>query len=461
MVIAANPDRLRDVARRLGSAGRDIDREAGRLNAYYGELQWEVRQQADLEGFVAELAKGGRLLAGRADGMSQLLTAAAEAFERLDVQGESNFDKIVAYIMDGVGELMQYNPLANIPLDRILSILSAGNLQQVARILAQSIPLPNLYFSAQLLGGALGGVTVLWDAKGGLKGQGAGLPAGVQLGSVWNNAQGLLDGIDKDLADRLRRAGLPVLQPGSVSGALAGAVGSIGQFGASAGVGAGGALIGQRWGDDQAFVSATALGASASALGYLRADALRGQVAAGVAVEARLDAARIQAGMQGRVGDDTVGAGAGLHGDASAGAQTYAHAGLQADLARGLISGQAGGEAFVGAQATAQGRAEGTLAGVTMAANGHASARVGFGVSASVGGNVDLASGKISANFQLGATLGIGADIAFGFEIDAGKAVENVKNAIVNAIPKIELPKIELPKLELPKIEPPGWWPWK
>lgn len=480
--IALTPQTLRDRAIQLRRTSKDLKDKLSAAQRGYQGLDWEVRSVSqDIERSITSASRSLDTLTRWLDAMAQMLDASAQGFENVDGTAGRNFDRIVDLALTGrLAELERYDPLANVPINTIIGLLTAGDLRQVGRVLLDAIPLPQLRVLRPVFNQRGEPYLVTWGANGWqdgrqdprtwdiFNGQVPPIPLAGLIGGGISGVQGFLDGADHSLLNSLRNAVKDIPGIGGLfgqagvyapngQGVIAGAVGSLGQMGMGLGEPwrAGASVWEQRVGNQQLWASAQFLSAGAYAFSGLQADILNGRVGANLSAGAKADLIAAQAGGQfWQTGDHQFGTSGGWGGQAYAGAHADARAGLQLDAQRGQVQAGARVDAFVGAEATAQAQASATLAGVNLAAVGHASARAGFGFNAELSGNLDLASGKVGVKANLGAALGIGFDVGVDVQLDVGQAVNNVKDFVVNAIPKIQLPKIELPR-----VSPP--WEWK
>lgn len=85
--ITVVPERLQALSQQMAQAAstlRDLD---GRLGRALGGLDWEVRQQANVEGQVQAARSQAHALAEQAEAMARLLSERAQAFQQADQQG--------------------------------------------------------------------------------------------------------------------------------------------------------------------------------------------------------------------------------------------------------------------------------------------------------------------------------------------------------------------------------------
>ena len=87
MRILVTPERLDDLSRQMTQAANELRDLEGRLGRALGSLDWEARQQANVEAQVHAARRQAQNLAGEAEGLARFLTDCAAAFRQADAQG--------------------------------------------------------------------------------------------------------------------------------------------------------------------------------------------------------------------------------------------------------------------------------------------------------------------------------------------------------------------------------------
>lgn len=89
------PERLQGMSHQMAQVAsflRDLD---GRLGRAVGGLDWEVRQQANIEGQVQAARSQARALAERAEAMARFLSERAAAFQQADADGVQHLGAVM------------------------------------------------------------------------------------------------------------------------------------------------------------------------------------------------------------------------------------------------------------------------------------------------------------------------------------------------------------------------------
>jgi len=89
MRILVTPERLDDLSRQMTQAASELRDLEGRLGRALGALDWEVRQQANVEGQVHAARRQALALADEAEGLARFLTERAAAFRQADAEAPS------------------------------------------------------------------------------------------------------------------------------------------------------------------------------------------------------------------------------------------------------------------------------------------------------------------------------------------------------------------------------------
>jgi len=87
MRILVTPERLDDLSRQMTQAANELRDLEGRLGRALGSLDWEARQQANVEAQVNAARRQAQNLANEAEGLARFLTDRAAAFRQADAQG--------------------------------------------------------------------------------------------------------------------------------------------------------------------------------------------------------------------------------------------------------------------------------------------------------------------------------------------------------------------------------------
>jgi uncharacterized protein YukE len=87
MRILVIPERLDDFSRQMSQAASELRDLEGRLGRALGSLDWEARQQANVEGQVNTARRQAQSLAGEAERLARSLAERAAAFRQADAQG--------------------------------------------------------------------------------------------------------------------------------------------------------------------------------------------------------------------------------------------------------------------------------------------------------------------------------------------------------------------------------------
>ncbi len=83
------PERLHDLSRQMNQTASELHNLEGHLGRALGGLDWQVRQQANVEGQVRAAQGQARALAERAEAMARFLAERATAFQQADAEGAS------------------------------------------------------------------------------------------------------------------------------------------------------------------------------------------------------------------------------------------------------------------------------------------------------------------------------------------------------------------------------------
>jgi hypothetical protein len=99
MRILVTPERLDDLSRQMTQAANELRDLEGRLGRALGSLDWEARQQANVEAQVNAARHQAQNLAGEAERLARFLTDRAAAFRQADAEGAQSLgDAVRPYI---------------------------------------------------------------------------------------------------------------------------------------------------------------------------------------------------------------------------------------------------------------------------------------------------------------------------------------------------------------------------
>jgi len=98
MRILVTPERLDDLSRRMSQAAGELRDLEGRLGRTLGALDWQVRQQANVEGQMHIAQHRARMLAESAERMARYLADKARVFRQVDQEETAQLQK-VSYII--------------------------------------------------------------------------------------------------------------------------------------------------------------------------------------------------------------------------------------------------------------------------------------------------------------------------------------------------------------------------
>jgi hypothetical protein len=99
MRILVIPERLDDFSRQMSQAANELRDLEGRLGRALGGLDWQVRQQANVEGQVHAARRQALALADEAGRLACFLTDRAAAFRQADAEGAQSLgDAVRPYI---------------------------------------------------------------------------------------------------------------------------------------------------------------------------------------------------------------------------------------------------------------------------------------------------------------------------------------------------------------------------
>lgn len=124
------PERLYELGRQMSQAANDLRSLDGHLGRVLGGMDWQVRQQANIEGQVQAARSQARALAERAEAMARFLSERAQAFQEADSRSAQDLDAAVRGLLTAIRGLF---PQASL----ILSYMTAGrtNMQRFLDLL--------------------------------------------------------------------------------------------------------------------------------------------------------------------------------------------------------------------------------------------------------------------------------------------------------------------------------------
>jgi WXG100 family type VII secretion target len=136
MRIIVDPDRLQMLARQMQDAAHTLNQVHSRINSALGQLDWEARSRAGVDGQVNQACSQARNLANRADEMARFLERKARMFAEADGQSITGSGQS---IQDIIQDLYKQTPMFVLPRDDIQRWWSPAMLGQ-----SLSIPIATL-----------------------------------------------------------------------------------------------------------------------------------------------------------------------------------------------------------------------------------------------------------------------------------------------------------------------------
>ena len=103
--IVVRPDQLRSLGARLIQTANDLRGVESRVGNALSNLDWEVRQKANVDGLASQARNQARALASQATEMGRYLERKAQAFEEADGQGVSWLEKIARDVRELIPEM--------------------------------------------------------------------------------------------------------------------------------------------------------------------------------------------------------------------------------------------------------------------------------------------------------------------------------------------------------------------
>ena len=92
--ILITPDQLRSLSAQLQQTAGELQSVEGRVSSALGDLAWEARQKAGVDGQANRARSQARALAAQAEEMGRYLQRKAQAFEEADGQGVSGVGQV-------------------------------------------------------------------------------------------------------------------------------------------------------------------------------------------------------------------------------------------------------------------------------------------------------------------------------------------------------------------------------
>jgi uncharacterized protein YukE len=115
------PERLEDLAGRMSDTATQLRDLESRLGYALARLDWQVRQQANIEGQVHAARRQARALAGEAERLAQFLSERAQAFRQADEEGAQALEMTTLSFLAAARGVL---PI----LDTVLSYMGAGRI---------------------------------------------------------------------------------------------------------------------------------------------------------------------------------------------------------------------------------------------------------------------------------------------------------------------------------------------
>ncbi|HHH41928.1 MAG TPA: hypothetical protein ENK56_07985 [Chloroflexi bacterium] len=138
MRIQVDPAQLRMLGTRWQQVAGELQAVEGRLGTILGGLDWEVRQEANVEGLVAQARSQAQALAEQAGTLARYLVTKAQAFEEADQQGVGQVSRIGDSFYTGLRDLPSWWRL---PGDQVGAAWGLGSvIGSPPRIRAISLP---------------------------------------------------------------------------------------------------------------------------------------------------------------------------------------------------------------------------------------------------------------------------------------------------------------------------------
>lgn len=130
MEIRANPGEIRTVAQRIHRASGSLTEMESTIGAVYGQLSWEAREKAQVDGQVSQARTRAGQLAGQLADLGRALASGAQMLEDADRSAASQWEGVGAgfegilrqWMRDPVGQLL------NMPWESVARTLGLGGL---------------------------------------------------------------------------------------------------------------------------------------------------------------------------------------------------------------------------------------------------------------------------------------------------------------------------------------------
>jgi uncharacterized protein YukE len=157
MRIKVDPDRLRSAAQQLSSTSSELQNLSSRLGGAMGELDWEARRTAGVDGDVARVRSLANDLANRAGRLAAYLNSKARTFEDADRQGVANAQVVNGMFSDWRRQWMQSGFQARMayPADEVQRQLGLGTVTGSAGPASVPVAIPGQDEVSDPMGSAL------------------------------------------------------------------------------------------------------------------------------------------------------------------------------------------------------------------------------------------------------------------------------------------------------------------
>lgn len=113
------PERLENMSRQMAQAASSLRSIEGHLSRALGGLEWEVRQQANVEGQVNAARRQAQTLASEAERLARWLAERAQAFQQADQQGAEMLGATTQHYLAAARSVLPQ-------LSLLMSYMSAG-----------------------------------------------------------------------------------------------------------------------------------------------------------------------------------------------------------------------------------------------------------------------------------------------------------------------------------------------
>lgn len=138
MRILVNPDRLHETAQYFRCAGRDLYDLAAHLQMLAYNIDWEIRQKADIEGQIQTLHHQAETLSEQVETLSHYLETKADAFRQADSQGGNVSSELWQFIKEaaatlgvtavsGANAVLRLGGILTLPITAAMTMLKQEN----------------------------------------------------------------------------------------------------------------------------------------------------------------------------------------------------------------------------------------------------------------------------------------------------------------------------------------------